>query len=828
MAEYSSPFNDSILNHFETNSQQALSYFDGSYVEDGWVFAVDQPILLRFLKRLQKGGEPLKFYWGNFKGPMSTVKHTSNAFDGESEYSATYPGDKKIRVGENKLESMHVRIRARVGESIDPNLAYAIDFDLSNSYRLRQVTYKIYFLFVEGTEQKDDDLIAHNSRIDSNNNRINEDRIVAVKFETHNYYSFALLAEALDFEIEDIIKKKFDAAYNEIPSGAWETKRTFYERAPKSYLLKGDIDIMWKDFKGLVKFDYDSSWDDSSNAMVRCLGTIAGHKGGMEFLYKKFNDSGSYIKTIYNLLQSSSYSSDLHRESPNKAVFASLLLAICSYQGQGLNSKRNKTKDEFRIDKSWYTTHGMDNKMGYYTLTPMKWKEGEKFPEYKEGVAFSGNMRGFKPQRDPKDFHPLDMVTLWLPSPVEGGESFKMYVPAIFVYNIAYERQWAAIAKLIRLGVNLLIIAVSAATLSAGAGALFTLISITEIGFASADLAIQAFEDEIRSIKPGGAEFLDKWEEIYFAQQFVTGFAALPALAGAAGKIILKVSEGHVGQFVRMIEQILIYIDEFPEFVGDFAIYTLTDYRMHFSGDFANAMKNLNEEGAILIKGKELGDVKSSLFLNYEGVMIAKGDAKEITDLVKSIGGKGKKEIQKLFSKLYKIKSGTGGGFKYIDEVESAKMVGQELEMSCGAASVKQLALDQGVDVSEEAIRLKAGFKEDGINPYDLGPVVQDLFPNRNVYSGSFDYEGLTGAPLLEAANSIADGPWIVSLGPSDSQIHTIIVDDVLDGIVKVRDPWNSHHVKGYGNKFGVEAKIKIEDFLILWKSARFHFIIIK
>lgn len=665
--EFTSPFDDSPLNHFE--SQTALGQFDGSYVEDGWVHHVDQAKLISFLINAKNEDKQRKFYWGSFKGPMSSVTTPVNALDGTEETTATYPGDKKISVRGYKLNSMYASMRARNGEYINPYPGHSIKIDLDKGY----ASYNVYFNYREGTT-----LLPEGSTATYVDDLFNERTkyIVAVRFRTSNYFSFDLFYQAFGIDIGDKINAAFGKAYRSIPNGDWAKKKTFYKLAPRKYLTTLTETELFKDFKGLLEYDSGSWFLDASHAMVKCLGAIANRKGGMAFLYKKFNDSPSYIKTVYNHLQSSSITPETGKEyQENKTVFASLLLAICTHNGQGFISERFKPHIVFHLDKRWYKVDSgsrKDDKQGEYSLTQMKYKKGLKFGPSTDGSLEHKNVYADKDwfvHDVTQDLHPLDIVTLYVPGKQKtSGEQGEMLraigaeeeappisirVPAIFIYNNSYHREWAEFEKVIRLGIDLLIIAISAFTLVAGPGALMTLLSIMDLGLAAADFSIQTFEDEIRAI-PGGDEFLDKWEKIYFLGGMVTAIAALPSLLGGGAKLLLKATGKTLVQLKLMLENGLKYMDNFPQFVkGSFEIFT--DYAPWFKKTFIDKMIILHSHGVMFIKGTVVGDKVSSLFLNYKGIMIAKGTHQEIKDLVKRIGEKGKgtvKYLDDIYSRL--------------------------------------------------------------------------------------------------------------------------------------------------------------------------------
>lgn len=100
------------------------------------------------------------------------------------------------------------------------------------------------------------------------------------------------------------------------------------------------------------------------------------------------------------------------------------------------------------------------------------------------------------------------MVTLVLEGP-DGSEQ-RLIVPAIFVEDLAYGREWGEVMHTVRLVADIFIIIVSIATLVSGVSGIMFAFSIIDLGLATGDLVIQSFAEEIAKLD-GGKEFLDLW-----------------------------------------------------------------------------------------------------------------------------------------------------------------------------------------------------------------------------------------------------------------------------------------------------------------------------
>ncbi|NHN25548.1 hypothetical protein FIA58_007650 [Flavobacterium jejuense] len=74
--------------------------------------------------------------------------------------------------------------------------------------------------------------------------------------------------------------------------------------------------------------------------------------------------------------------------------------------------------------------------------------------------------------------------------------------------------------------------------------------------------------------------------------------------------------------------------------------------------------------------------------------------AKQIDELVEE----SKRVVDEIIENTNKTTTGSGGFFKY-NKILSRNMVAQEKNMSFAAACIKQLAKDDGIEISESAIR---------------------------------------------------------------------------------------------------------------------------
>lgn len=117
-------------------------------------------------------------------------------------------------------------------------------------------------------------------------------------------------------------------------------------------------------------------------------------------------------------------------------------------------------------------------------------------------------------------------------------------------------------------------------------------------------------------------------------------------------------------------------------------------------------------------------------------------------------------------------------------------MVNQQIEYSCGAACGRQLLQDEGVEVSEAALRETCFMPERGVIAEDIATNLNRATGNQPGLSGHFvggtlPWENLPAEALQQFADSMGQKSFMANTAG-----HWVIVDRVADGTVSLRDPW--------------------------------------
>ncbi len=473
-------------------------------------------------------------------------------------------------------------------------------------------------------------------------------KLKAIEFSTHNFWAYEQLMNNFPLDFQRAVINGFDWAFGLIKEDDPVSKRNLIWQAPRFYLRMFPLEMLYEDFIELLEFDRNT-FDEANNTIIKLLEVIATIEGGLEFLYKKFNNDPWRLKTLYENLDGSSIRDG--EPHANKTILASLMVALCSYQNQGFIKSRKKryitfqVNDDHRVDSNVASD---DKRSTRFDLT-QEYETTETFEGYQ---GHTGTITSWKIGGYTHSLHPLDIITLIIKD--NAGKKQTLEVPAIFVKDIAYHAEWETISKRIRLGVDILLIALSAATLFSGASLLFTTLAIVDIGIATADISIQAFEEEIRKL-PGGQKFLDTWEEVYFAAGIITGVAALPSLITSGAKLLLKINSAGVRiQLKSMLSYTLERMERFPRFINK-KYEIITDFsRLDKRGNqfYNNLVKITENKGVLVLEGVIQGERNSNLFLIHGGMTIFKGNKRQLRKLLKRVFKNGDSGVDTFLRKL--------------------------------------------------------------------------------------------------------------------------------------------------------------------------------
>ena len=132
--------------------------------------------------------------------------------------------------------------------------------------------------------------------------------------------------------------------------------------------------------------------------------------------------------------------------------------------------------------------------------------------------------------------------------------------------------------------------------------------------------------------------------------------------------------------------------------------------------------------------------------------------AKQIDELIE--------ESKRVADNIVKNITGSGGFLKY-EKIISRNMIEQEHAMSFAAACIRQLAKDNGIDITEQAVRILAntdGFG-DGTDLMNIGYAMRKNFTGKDKQGGSALLDDLSNIEIIEILFQ-NQKPWIATLMP--------------------------------------------------------------
>jgi hypothetical protein len=342
-------------------------------------------------------------------------------------------------------------------------------------------------------------------------------------------------------------------------------------------------------------------------------------------------------------------------------------------------------------------------------------------------------------------------------------------------------------------------------------------ISVIDLGLATGDLVIQTLAAEIAKLS-GGQEFFDLWETVYLVGGIATGLPMLGALLRGGAKLLVLASGKALAQLVPMLRYALLGVRNLPKFAkGGFEIFPMI---VGGVGKMGTQMRTLAAQGAMLLKGVAEGEVVAKYYLLFRNAILESGTLEEMELAIERILREGKADLGRFLERLYVLKTGTGGTFDYLTQVTSTKIFGQEEPMSCAAACIRQIVIENEGFASEELARTWAETTRGGTYVTFIAPALRRLLPEKIILEFGINVKKGLEKEAVSFVMDKVQGSWITQIqNPlTIHPPHTVIVDKVSDGIVHLRDPWDP--VKGFGAPYGVEATIEIEKFAYFWEYA--------
>ncbi len=495
---------------------------------------------------------------------------------------------------------------------------------------------------------------------------------LAVELTTFSYDDFSLLTNHIILEqtqnLKTLITDQFTKAIKNTGDNLSQLD-WLYEHAPPFVLQKIAKTDLWKDLKKLLSYDKTKWFIDSSNAMIKVIQAIASKDGGMKYLYEQFESTPAFIKDIYNFLDKNG-KSELHngQKVPNKTIFASLLTQIVNYKYQGYqDNKHVKTNVVFRITEGFQVNSKLnkDKHDDKFSLTQEQLKQ---YTTYSGGTSpttgiTSGSSSGvrFSPIEQTQYLHPLDIVLLIIED--AKGEDITIPMPAVMIKDIAHQREWEEIQQILRIGLDILAVALGVIVLATTANPGVIALALADIGLAGTDIIVQLQKDKLMQTEDGKA-FLKQWEQIYTIGGFAIAAISVPQLIRSTltlGGNLYRLAKGTTREFLKNVLTKIILEINIANFTGNTLKVldsTVDIRRVSKNALHTSKVEKLQHLGVIFVEGvTEAGKKEIGLF--YKGEIIASGTGKNLKNTLKDVlaHAAGEKGMIKALDELHKIKA---------------------------------------------------------------------------------------------------------------------------------------------------------------------------
>lgn len=625
-------------------------------------------------------------------------------------------------------------------------------------YRVKLVPNSVSTEFTVSLYYRDTEKFRTYKESEEDERRYNiDDRFRAIKITSPDPTAYIAFVES--FTSGTFIRQKVEEEFNKIYkdfkgiddqslSDRLADLNWYYEKVPNYILFKEkDKNLLYRHLIQLLKYDSEGTFSwfvDTGNAVVKVLRAITQDATGMRFLFEKFARSPSTVKEIYDHLSKEGHSS-YHDDDvvPHKTFFASLILAICDnnldliFDNEEVGSTMDRRDITFEISQdkrvdsnivasdTFAFQFDLTQQVGRTFTVPAKSPSGI-YDKHERSIDFGDDEQQLWVDEQMHSLHPLAMVNLIVENP--SGISIQLVVPAIFVKDAAEQAEWERVMRLVRLATDILVILVSAGTLAAGVGVLWTLISIIDLGLAAGDLVVLEFEEELKQT-PEGQAFLEIWNSVYTAGGIVTGAPALGALFVAGAKLLVKLPATAAklsNQVIMMLKYAVTQAKNFPKLVsGQFLIVSNALKYSGFSGKLAGSLFKLQKEGVLVVKGEAVveGVVEARYYLVYKDAIIVEVKSiDELKDQIKPFfsgkNGKGRVMVDKLDFVLT---------FKEISQesLDVLKKMADEALVLTKAERPQACAVLQGGNKAHFNYSVKQKLKA-GEFPEDLHPLVKE------------------------------------------------------------------------------------------------------
>lgn len=321
-----------------------------------------------------------------------------------------------------------------------------------------------------------------------------------------------------------------------------------YENAPDFTLVALEPEFLWKHISQFYNYDVAGTFSflkDASQQLIRALFAFNSLER-ISYLMKKLKENQGFVSQLYEALDDEI--SFIGQKIPCKIALISVLSSFATV-----------SKDSFNFTNEFFIVGGEYRVIVEMLQNPTKKSDNGKYKlsqQIKTGTGLASSIGGgvSVPYNIYNTLHPVELFPLDMVSILQDETQSLLSVPALFLENEQYQKDMEALGNLIRLGVDMLAIALAVETLgssllatevSAG-GYFFATLAAIEGTLALGDIGIQLNKDKLAK------EFLETWEKIYIVGGVSTASPYVVAgLYKLGGKILASSAKIEVKNFVQ-------------------------------------------------------------------------------------------------------------------------------------------------------------------------------------------------------------------------------------------------------------------------------------
>lgn len=425
---------------------------------------------------------------------------------------------------------------------------------------------------------------------------------------------------------ELIAANKTDASkllvlYESLPSGC---TKLFYEKCNKENLLTR-LEVI-NHYHLLFNRDENSWFLDSSSALVKILSILANDN----YLINYYNQNPSVLKETYSAIDGESKYEGITMR--NRTIFTSILTEMMHrypIKERFVNSTFMYEKNKYLLDSNVLSINDefidkifLKQKENITTTKkiPGRYRrDGEAGYYEPEHTEVSSEIRDLHSGY----YHPLDLINFMY-------EGELMVVPAIFIKSISDENEWKEIMLNIRIGINVIALAIGIASLGSASPFLLAL-AYTDIAYSVIDTGVALAEEELQKTEEGRA-FLDAWTKVTLGVAVANAPLLIRTIFTNGARLFLKATQATKDAIGKMMVKVILE-QEILTFAGntvkattsveikilEYNSQTISKATAFAFGRYDNILP-LYEKGSVLV---EIGEKEYALA--YKGEKLIQG-----------------------------------------------------------------------------------------------------------------------------------------------------------------------------------------------------------